>query len=147
MSILQFAVASLVDSNTGNGLVHDDGKIDYAAAAQRGRVIRSRSVISLFAAIKTQAGTLLANYREAARQRRELNALSQLNDHHLRDIGLTRGDLFAVEMGQVTLAELFAHRNSQHSVETGLANVEQFSLAPEKHSAANEAFYDEAKCA
>ena len=147
MSILQFAVASLVDANTGNGLVHREGRIDYAASAQRGRVIRSNSIKSLFAAIKTQAATLLANYREAARQRRELNKLSQLNDYHLRDIGLTRGDLFAVEMGQVTLAELFAHRDSQHTVETGLANVEQTSLASEKRSAANQAFYDEAKCA
>ena len=147
MSVLQFAVASLVDANTGNELVHRDGRIDYAAAAERGRVIRSNSVKSLFAAIKTQAGTLLANYRERARQRRELNALLRLNDYHLRDIGLTRGDLFAVEMGQVTLAELDSHRNKQHTDESGLSTVDQISLVSAKQSAANEAFYDEAKCA
>jgi uncharacterized protein YjiS (DUF1127 family) len=147
MSILQFAVASLVDANTGNGLVHRDGRINYAAAAQRGRVIRANSVKSLFAAIKTQAGALLANYRERARQRRELNALLQLNDYHLRDIGLTRGDLFAVEMGQVTLAQLYARRNKQLNTETRAARVDQINLQTENLTVANESFYDEAKCA
>jgi len=147
MSILQFAVASLVDANTGNGLVHHDGKIDYAAAEQRGRVIRSNSVRSLFAAIKSQAGTLLASYREAARERRELNILSQLNDYQLRDVGLTRGDLFAAEMGQVTIAELDAHRKYQYADNSGLANVEPIRRASEKHGAVSEAFHDEAKCA
>ena len=147
MSILQFAVASLVDANTGNGLVHHEGRINYAAAEQRGRVIRANSVKSLFAAIKTQAGTLLANYRERTRQRRELNALLQLNDYHLRDIGLTRGDLFAVEMGQVTLAQLDAHRNKQFIAKTSPAKVDQINLQTENLTVANESFYDEAKCA
>lgn len=147
MSILQFAVASLVDANTGNGLVHREGRINYAAAEQRGRVIRANSVKSLFAAIKTQAGTLLANHRQRARQRRELNALLQLNDYHLRDIGLTRGDLFAVEMGQVTLAQLDAHRNKQLIAQTRPAKINKINLQTEKLTVANESFYDEAKCA
>jgi uncharacterized protein YjiS (DUF1127 family) len=147
MSVLQFAVASLVDANTGNELVHRDGKIDYAAAEQRGRVIRSNSVRSLFASIKRQVAELVENHREGARQRRELNVLLRLNDYHLRDIGLTRGDLFAAEMGQVTLAELDAHRNKQQTDKASLANVEQIGLAAGDLTVANEAFYDEAKCA
>lgn len=147
MSILQFAVASLVDANTGNGLVHHDGRINYAAAVQRGRVIRASSIKSLFAAIKTKTATLLANYRERARQRKELNALLRLNDYHLRDIGLTRGDLFAVELGQVTLAQLDAHRNKPFIAETRPAIVDQLDLQTENLTVANESFYDEAKCA
>jgi uncharacterized protein YjiS (DUF1127 family) len=147
MSILQFAVASLVDANTGNELVHRDGKIDYAAAEQRGRVIRSNSVRSLFASIKRQVAELVENHREGARQRRELNALLRLNDYHLRDIGLTRGDLFAVEMGQATLTQLYAHRSQDFVEKARPAIVAQVNQATKNLTVANEAFYDEAKCA
>ena len=44
MKLFQFAVASIVDANTGNGLLHSGGRIDYTAAEHHGRAIRAKTV-------------------------------------------------------------------------------------------------------
>ena len=106
MKLFQFAVASIVDANTGNGLVHTGGRIDYAAAEHRGRTIRANTVTTLISLIKGQISNAIATYKVRALQRRGLTELSHLDDHLLKDIGLTRADLIAVELGHATLAEL-----------------------------------------
>jgi len=148
MKLLQFAVASIVDANTGNGLVHNEGRIDYAAAIQHGRTIRVKSIIALYKLIKERLGNALSSYRERASQRRQLVTLAQLDDHLLKDIGISRGDVFAVELGQMTLQQLDAQRrnNSQNELST-LTTVDQTGRQPLQLDAVNEAVYHEAKCA
>lgn len=148
MSLIQFAVASIVDANTGYGLVDNRGRIDHAAAAQRGRTIRSRSIIALYSLIKDKLGNAFSNYRERAAQRRQLATLGQLDDHLLKDIGISRGDVFAVELGQLTLEQLDAQRRNDYQDELpGLATVNRIGQQSLQLDAVNEADYNEAKCA
>jgi uncharacterized protein YjiS (DUF1127 family) len=148
MSLIQFAVASIVDANSGYGLVHNGGRIDYAAAAQRGRAIRAKSIIALYSLIKDKLGNVISGYRERAQKRRQLVDLAQLDDRLLKDIGLSRGDMFAVELGQVTLKQLDAQRGNDYRNELpDLTTASQIGEQTLKLDAANEAVYDGAKCA
>jgi len=148
MKLLQFGVASIVDANTGNGLPYNVGRIDYAAAAQHGRTIRAKSIIALYNLIKDKLGNAISSYRERALKRRQLAALTQLDDHLLKDIGLSRGDVFAVELGQVTLEQLDAQRRNDYQHELpGLTTVDQIGQQSLQLDAVNEAVYNEAKCA
>ena len=144
MKLLQFAVASIVDANTGNGLVHTGSRIDYTAAEHHGLAIRAKTVAALIGLIKDQISNAISYLRKRASQRRGLAQLSRLDDRLLRDIGLTRGDLVAVERGQTTLAELApAHR-------TGNKDGALMRTVPDKIQhikAANETYYVEEKCA
>jgi hypothetical protein len=63
MKHLPFAIASIVNANTGFGLSHGGGKIDYRAAEQHARAIRAKSIIGLFAAIKQRIGIAVEAYR------------------------------------------------------------------------------------
>jgi uncharacterized protein YjiS (DUF1127 family) len=112
MKLLQIAVASIVDANTGYGLPHKGGRIDYPAKIQRGRSIRARAVVALYGMLKEQLSKAISRYRAHVKQRRQLALLGQLNDHQLRDIGFSREDLLAAELGQVTLQQLDAKRTS-----------------------------------
>ena len=148
MSLLQFAVASIVDANTGSALVRNGGRIDYAAAAQQGRSIRSKSIIALYSLIKDKLGSAISSYRERIQKRRQLVALAQLDDHLLKDIGLSRGDVIAVDIGQVTLEQLDAQRrNSYRNQLSNMAIAGRIDQQTLNFDAVNEAVYDEARCA
>ena len=148
MKLLQFGIASIVDANTGNGLTHNEGRIDYAAAAQHGRTIRAKSIIALYSLIKKRLGNAISSYRERASLRRQLVALAQLEDHLLKDIGLSRGDIFAVELGQMTLEQLDAQRRNNFQDELpALTTVDKMGPQSLQLDAVNEAIYNEAKCA
>ena len=148
MNLLQFSVASIVDANTGYGLSHNGDRIDYAAAAQHGRTIRAKSIIALYGLIKAQLGKAFSNYRERAAQRRQLADLAQLDDRLLKDIGLSRGDMIAVELGQVSLGQLDVQRRNNYRNELAdLTTASQIGEQTLKLDAANEAVYDGAKCA
>jgi uncharacterized protein YjiS (DUF1127 family) len=148
MKLLQFAVASIVDANTGNGLAHNEGRIDYATAAQHARTIRSKSITALYSLFKDKLDNAFSSYRERALKQRQLADLAQLDDHLLKDIGLSRGDVFAVQLGQVTLEKLKAQRRSGSQDELpGLTTIDQFGQQSLQLDAVNEAVYSEAKCA
>ena len=49
-------------------------------------------------------GAALASWRAASLRRRTLAELSRMSDAHLDDIGLTRGDLMAMEAGETPRA-------------------------------------------
>jgi uncharacterized protein YjiS (DUF1127 family) len=80
--------------------------------------------------------------------KRNLRPLSQLNDHLLEDIGLSRADVLAAESGMIDVAELEARRiynrgnkriNLRQSTGTGRNR--------ETRNAFNEAVFARAKCA
>jgi len=148
MKLFQFAVASIVDANTGNGLVHAGGRVDYTAAADHGRAIRAKTVAALIGLIKSRISNAISTYKERARQRSGLSELSRLDDRLLKDIGLTRGDLIAVELGQTTLAELAPLRGVDNVAETlKLTVANQINEQDQDIYAVNETDYVEQKCA
>jgi uncharacterized protein YjiS (DUF1127 family) len=148
MKHLPFAIASIVDANTGFGLSHGGGKIDYRAAEQHARAIRAKSIIGLFAAIKQRIGIAIEAYRVRAQARRDLLTMLNLSDRMLKDIGLTRGDLASIQYGVVTLKQLDAERKALRQVTnqhvTTSIRVEKVNQAQE---AVNQELYAEAKCA
>ena len=148
MKHLPFAIASIVDANTGFGLSHGGGKIDHCAAEQHARAVRAKSIIGLFAAIKQRISIAVEAHKERAQARRDLLKTLNLSDHMLKDIGLTRGDLASVQYGVVTLQQLDAERmasrqvTDQHVITS--IRVEKVNQAQE---AVNQEFYAEEKCA
>ncbi len=148
MKLFQYAVASIVDANTGNGLLHHHDAPDYDALEQHGRRIRSQSVIDLFALIKARLVAAVADYRAELKQRRNLRSLQGLNDHLLQDMGLTRADLYSVELGVTNLDELNSNRVSargdHHLAADRLPGSEGVDQALD---ASNEALFDQKKCA
>ena len=148
MKMFQFAIASIVDANTGNGLIHGSGNLDYAAAERNGRKIRARSIAALFAAIETGLSEVVASYRKNAKQRHNLRALMKLNDHLLDDIGLSRGDLHAVRLGAVTMEALNAsYRAARRSSQAKQNEVSASTRLNLELDASNERFFDSRKCA
>ena len=62
MNTLNFAIGSIVDVNTGNGLVHHDGIRDYVPSEQHAHKNRAISVTSLIAGIKTKLPAVINRY-------------------------------------------------------------------------------------
>ena len=67
MKLIQLGIASIVDTNTGNGFPHPAGGIDYAAAENHAHRIRSKSVITLLQRI----GEKISSTLQAVQQHRE----------------------------------------------------------------------------
>ncbi len=148
MNHIQFAIASIVDANTGNGLVHDGNRINYAAAASNGRSIRARSVLELSARIKGLLSNALQSIREHYQEKRKIHNLAALDDHILEDIGITRGDVVALQLGQIDLEQLEAQRSvtraATHSQQAATTQRVDTQL---RGNALNEAVFARAKCA
>jgi uncharacterized protein YjiS (DUF1127 family) len=148
MKLLQLGIASIVDSNTGHGLVHIGGRIDYAVAENNAHYIRSKTVTILVQRIGERIATALRSLREGRAHQRGILQLARLNDHLLDDIGLTRGDISAVQTGQIDLQQLAAERReSQHSKPLQLREVQTESHNPVTDYASNDALYTRANCA
>jgi len=148
MNMFQFAIASIVDANTGNGLVHTGGRPDYGSLEKRGRRIRSQSVLDLAQAIRIGIADFLDGRRARAQERRDLNRLLSLNDHLLEDIGLQRNDLYLVQSGVIELKDLTRGSRSRHDQDWSrvkpTAHTEILDAAPD---ATNQQFYEQRKCA
>ncbi|MCP4389048.1 MAG: DUF1127 domain-containing protein [Gammaproteobacteria bacterium] len=148
MNIFHLAVASIVDANTGNGLVHANGTRDYAAVEHYGRKIRAKSIAALFADVKSRITASIASYRASAKQHRDLRTLMDLNDHLLEDIGLHRGDLYAVQLGATSLDELnISHQSDNLGELAQLENIPAADRVNRKLVASNEQWFDQKKCA
>ncbi len=148
MNYFQFAIASIVDANTGYGLSHNIDKIDYAAAASHGRSIRSRSIVALFGKIRGRLSKAIATIRDRQAQKLKIRQLARLNDHILEDIGITRGDVVALQTGQIDIQQLEAQRQKRRST-THLHQAAATRNIGDKvqRNALNEAVYAKAKCA
>lgn len=147
MKYFQFAIASIVDANTGYGLAQGSGA-DYRAQELRSRAIRSQSVHGLLGAIGERVRDTVAAYREKLHQRREIDELAQLSDYYLDDIGLTRGDITAVRLGQSSLEQLNADRRTRlAAAPLDYLETQRVDTRAANADAVNEAAYAEAKCA
>ncbi len=112
MKLFEFAIASIVDANTGYGLEGKNLSVDYdlSAAIHAGREIRAKSILAWFASIKHRIGQVISNYRVRAYNRRAIDAFSNLSDRLLKDIGIECYELASVRAGLTTLEELDASR-------------------------------------
>ena len=147
MKSFTFAIASIVDANTGFGLNHG-GSQSYAQAERHGRTIRSRAVADLFGRVRTSLSELVEAYRQRVQERRDLQRLLRLNDHMLADIGLSRGDLVAVELGSIRLEELQAQREANRADKLlQLKSDSKLTRLEDATEAANEQDFDNRKCA
>ncbi|MDH3221191.1 MAG: DUF1127 domain-containing protein [Gammaproteobacteria bacterium] len=148
MKLFTFAIASIVDANTANGLVQRAAGPDYKAYEQRAGRIRSRSIITLIATLRARLAAAVTSYRLRAKQRRDLRYLMQLSDPLLDDIGLSRSDLVSLELGAVTFDELDARRRPSASrIDGDLEQAVTTGFVDRQPEAVNEQFYDERRCA
>ncbi len=102
MNSFYFAVASIVDANTH----YLDDRAALEPALARAHQIRSQSLLDFIRQLKTALSERIASARAAAEDRRQLRDLKRLDDRQLRDIGLHRGDLSAIELGLIELQDL-----------------------------------------
>jgi len=110
MKVVEFAIASIVDANTGYGLEGKNLSVDYSSATHTAHEIRAKTILALFASIKHRIGQVISNYHVRANNRRAINELSNLSDRLLKDIGIERYDIAQLRAGYTTLEELEASR-------------------------------------
>ena len=147
MNTFQFAIASVVDANTGQGLPKVAGQIDYGVLTRHGREIRAKSLLEMLRTIGSRISSISARFTEYRRQRRAIRDLAALNDHLLEDMGFHRGDIIALQMGLVDLDELRERNESRrHSPESTEIQVSRV-MTGEFEQAVNEAVFARAKCA
>ncbi len=148
MKLFEFAIASIVDANTGHGLEGKNLSVDYASEFHRGGEIRSKSVLALFASIKQRIGQVISNYRVRAYNRRAINVISNLSDRLLKDIGIERYEIAQIRAGLTTLEELDASRRpGQVDIVQALQSPVRIDKEVRKLGAVNQDIYAQARCA
>jgi uncharacterized protein YjiS (DUF1127 family) len=154
MNLINFAIASIVDANTGNGIsrqfIDQSGSKD-SGHLQYGREIRDKSVLGVLAKIKSAVKQFVDDSRVAARARRNNEAISNLSEHLLKDIGLTFVDIQDLKSGQTTLEGLNARR-IQYRDQAARSNrlvqsTKRVSSQVVDIDSANQYQYEVAKCA
>ncbi len=144
MKLINFAIASIVDANTGYRQLASGGSIDTGYAGSRLRETRSHPVSSLFGRLRNALAGLVESSRSKAERSRQLAELLALSDRSLRDIGLHRGDVHAVASGQISFADLRAIR--RHGAGRDLRSAATGCLQLPR-SAANDSGLGKASCA
>jgi len=148
MKLFHYAVASIVDVNTGNGLPLVSGRAEKIADYQGSRPRLAGILVNYLQRVRTGISVANIVLRKRRALKRSLQPLSQLSDHLLEDIGLSRADVVAAENGQIDVAELESRRiqnrgNKRINLRQGTATADN----PETRNAFNDAVFARAKCA
>ena len=154
MKLLNFAIASIVDANTGSGInrqfVEQLGS-KQSAYEQAGREIRAKSVLDVLIKIKSAFSQYINDSRAAARTRQNTAVITQLSENQLNDIGLTSVDIQDLKSGQVTLEALNARRDQYRDQAASKNRLRQLSTRVSTQvldfDSANQDQYETAKCA
>jgi len=150
MKLFSLAVASIVDANTGNGLSRDfinQFSSDHSAHEQYAHEIRSRSFLDVIAKIKTSVQRYIENSKAEARNRQAIKDLVQMDDRFLKDIGLSRDDLYDIDQGSTSLEALNARRNRSADTHKPSQVPGKVSTGVRSIESANQAQYETRKCA
>ena len=152
MKNIQFAIESIVDANSRYAFPHKNAKnakIDYRAAEQHSRLIRSQSVASWFGSIKPALADAFSRFKARMEEKKNLQKLFDLDDHHLQDIGLTRNQLFEVKDGAMTLRQLHQLQANKRSawIQSVPATLIRQDDGKNRTTAANEDHFACAECA
>jgi uncharacterized protein YjiS (DUF1127 family) len=154
MKLFNFAIASIVDANTGSGIsrqfIDQSGSKD-SGHLQYGREIRAKSILGVLAEIKIAVKQFVDDSRAAARARRNNEAISKLSEHILKDIGLTFVDIQDLKSGQTTLEGLNSRRDQYRDQAARSNRLVQSTKRVRSQvvdiDSANQAHYEIAKCA
>jgi uncharacterized protein YjiS (DUF1127 family) len=147
MKPFHFAIASIVDANTGFGHYQGSERIDYARAEQEAHSLRSRSFTRFLESIGDGIAAGIARLRQYSEYRRGVKQLVALSDHLLEDIGVSRGDVIALQLNQIDATELEARRVANRG-KTRVQLSKQHNQANRKaRYAVNDAIFASAKCA
>ena len=147
MKLFQFAIASIVDVNTGNGLPLAIGQGEKFTARPGSRRTLGRTLVDYLERVGSGISVARIVLGKRRALKRSLQSLSQLSDHLLEDIGLSRGDVMAAELRQIDLAQLESRRvDNRGNDRAGLrrSNIRKIS---QTGNALNEALFARAKCA
>ncbi len=151
MKLISLAVASIVDANTNQGYTnqhfgHSPTKV--ADHIERGREIRSKSVIGLFSKLASAISQLVESTKAKAEERRAVEQLSGMNAHLLRDIGLTSNDVENLSSGLISLDDLTARRTENLTVVKALPRFGKTTVdaSIREIESANEDGFELAKC-
>ena len=148
MNLIQYAIASIVDANTGY-VQSTHNRQGRQALGVQGSLAGFNGQLANYlqrgAHVIDQA---LAGLQKQQAKRRNLKQLSALNNHLLEDIGLTRADIQAAELGQVDLDGLERIRLARRDDKTARSrrNIATHSVAI-SGKAVNEANFAAVKCA
>ena len=148
MKVVEFAIASIVDANTGYGLEGKNLSVDYSSAIHTAHEIRAKTILAWFASIKHRIGQVISNYHVRANNRRAINEISNLSDRLLKDIGIERYELAQLRAGLTTLEELDASRRpGQVGNVHALQSPVRVDKEVRKLGAVNQDSYAQARCA
>jgi uncharacterized protein YjiS (DUF1127 family) len=150
MKLFNLAVASIVDANTGNGLsrvfINQFGS-DHSAHERYAHEIRSRSFLDVLTKIKTSVQKYIEDSKAEARNRQAIKDLAQMDDRFLNDIGLSRGDLYAIDQGLTNLEALNTRRNRSADTHKPSQVSGKVSTGVRSIESANQVPYETRKCA
>ncbi len=153
MKLLNFAIASIVDANTGNGINRQfvsqfgSNKTDFA---QHGRDIRANSILALIGKIKASVTQYIENSKATAQARRSSKEVLQMSEHMMKDVGLTYNDLNDLRLGLISLNTLNQRRDQNRNEQDaglGRLSLQQVSVGKNDLESSNEEAYELAKCA
>ena len=151
MKLLALAVASSVDANTNQGYTsqfigHSSTKV--ADHIERGRKIRSKSVVGLFSKLSSAVSRFIENSKAKAEKQRAVAQLSRMNEHLLRDIGLISNDVENLSSGLISLDDLSARRVANRTPVKALSRAGKTTVdaSIRKIESANEDAFGLAKC-
>ena len=148
MKLFEFAIASIVDANTGHGLEGKNLSDDDSAEIYTAHEIRAKTILAWFASIKHRIGQVISNYHVRANNRRAINEISKLSDRLLGDIGIERYELAQLRAGLITLEELDASRRpGQVDIVQALQSPVRIDKEVRKLGAVNQDSYVLARCA
>jgi uncharacterized protein YjiS (DUF1127 family) len=148
MKLFEFAIASIVDANTGHGLEGKNLSVDHSSAIHTAHEIRAKTILALFASIKHRIRQVISNYHVRANNRRAINEISKLSDRLLGDIGIERYELAQLRAGLITLEELDASRRpGQVDIVQALQSPVRIDKEVRKLGAVNQDSYVLARCA
>jgi uncharacterized protein YjiS (DUF1127 family) len=131
MKLLSLAVAGIVDANSNQD--HTRQFVEYSPAQvsshiERGRKIRSQSVVGLFDQLMSAVSAFVESARTRAEERKTRKALSVMSEHLLRDIGLTNNDIENLNTGLVSLDDLSVRRIEKQLAQQTLSGAETTSI-------------------
>ncbi len=148
MSIFQFGIASIIDSNTGYGLPHGLKQSVVPVGSQGSGRSLSKTIFDYLLRIRSGISAARIVLRKRRELKRSLRQLSLLNDHMLEDIGLTRGDIIAAQKGLLDRRQLESQRILNRGDGQALLRAAARSASDlDDRKAVNEAVYAKAKCA
>ena len=153
MKLLNFAIASIVDANTGNSINRQfvsqfgSNKIDYA---QHGRDIRANSILALIGKIKASVTQYIENSKATAQAHRSSEEVLQMSEHMMKDVGLTYNDVTDLRLGLISLNTLNQRRDQNRNEQDaglGRLSLQQLSVGKNDHESANQEVFEMKKCA